>query len=69
MNEERFIDIESKMAFQEKTIKDLNDVILEQQKEIQRLGKICDALLRQGKELTELASGISAPANEKPPHY
>lgn len=66
MNEERLIDIETKIAFQEKTIKDLNDVILEQQKEIQRLSVICEVLLKQGKEL---ASGIDAPANEKPPHY
>ncbi len=69
MSEERLVEIETKIAFQEQTIEDLNDVIYEQQQEIDRLGAICDALVRQFKELSELTSGIDAPANEKPPHY
>ncbi|MBU1344166.1 MAG: SlyX family protein [Proteobacteria bacterium] len=41
MNEERLTEIEIKLAYQEKTIKDLNDVICDQQKEIEKLGSIC----------------------------
>ena len=69
MNEDRLIDIETKLAYQEKTIKDLNDVICEQQKEIDRLGSVCDRLMKQGEEYAQFVSGIDAPANEKPPHY
>jgi SlyX protein len=69
MREERLIEIETKLAFQEKTIKDLNDVICEQQQEIERLGAICDLLVKQNKEFSQSAPGITAPANEKPPHY
>jgi len=69
MSEERLVEIETKIAFQEQTIKDLNDVLYEQQQEIERLGAICDALVKRVKEFSELISGIDTPANEKPPHY
>jgi len=69
MNEDRLVKIETKIAFQEQTLNDLNDVILEQQKKIERLAAICDALVKQGKEFSEFLPGMDAPANEKPPHY
>jgi len=69
MNEERFVEIETKVAFQEQSIKDLNDVLYEQQQEIDRLSSMCDMLMNQYKDLSELTSGMDAPANEKPPHY
>ena len=69
MSEERLVEIETKIAFQEQTIEDLNDVLYEQQQEIERLGSICDALVKRVKELSDLNQGIDAPANEKPPHY
>ncbi|MDY6988898.1 MAG: SlyX family protein [Thermodesulfobacteriota bacterium] len=69
MSEERLVKIETKIAFQEKTIKDLNDVLCQQQQEIERLGSICDALVKRIKEVSEFTLGIDAPANEKPPHY
>lgn len=69
MNEARLMDIETKIAYQEKTIMDLNEVICQQQQEIERIGAICDALLRRVKMLSELTPGIDPPANDKPPHY
>jgi SlyX protein len=69
MSEERLVEIETKIAFQEQTIEDLNDVLYKQQQEIERLGSICDALVKRIKELSEFTPGIDAPANEKPPHY
>ena len=69
MSEERLVEIETKIAFQEQTIEDLNDVLYKQQQEIERLGSICDTLVKRVKELSEFTPGIDAPANEKPPHY
>ena len=69
MSEERLVEIETKIAFQEKTIQDLSDVIYEQQQEIERLGSTCDDLMKRVKELSEFTPGIDAPANERPPHY
>lgn len=69
MNEERLVEIETKIAFQEKTIKDLNDVVYKQQQEIEKFGSICDALMKRVKEFSEFTPGIDASANERPPHY
>jgi len=69
MSEERLVKIETKIAFQEKTIMELNDVVYEQQREIQRLGSICDALMKNMKEFSGDTSGGNAPLHEKPPHY
>lgn len=62
MNDDRLEDIETKLAFQEKLIKDLNDVLYSQQKQIDRLTSMCEALAESGTD-------NAGPANEKPPHY
>ena len=69
MSEERLVEIETKIAYHEQTLKDLNGVVYEQQQEIEKLRSICDALVKRVKEFSEYAPGIGAPANEKPPHY
>ena len=69
MDEERLVKIETKIAFQEQTIKKLNDEIYEQQQEILRITSICDILMNQMKEFSEFIPGSDAPGNEKPPHY
>jgi len=69
MSEDRLVEIETKIAFQEHTIKELNDALYEQQQEIERLGDTCNLLVKRMKELSETTMGIDAPANEKPPHY
>lgn len=69
MNEDRLLEIETKLAFQEKTIKELNDELYSQQQEIERLKSICDTLAKHYKALSEISMGSDGPANEKPPHY
>jgi len=69
MSEERLVEIETKVAFQEQSIRDLSDVICEQREEIERLGTICDSLVKRVRELSELIPGTDTPADEKPPHY
>jgi SlyX protein len=65
MNEDRLEKIETRLAYQEKTIKDLNDVVYEQQKQIDKLASTCEMLM----DLVRKNAGSDAPANEKPPHY
>jgi SlyX protein len=69
MNEERLAEIEIKLAYQEKTIKDLNDVICDQQKEIEKLGSVCEKLIKIVNDNGLTALTVEAPADEKPPHY
>ena len=69
MDEDRLIEIETKLAYQEKIIKDLNEVVCEQQKAVQRLETGYAKLAKLCQEQTRIISGINGPADEKPPHY
>lgn len=60
--EERLIEIEIKIANQENLLEELNSVIYEQQKTIDRLERII-------KELEKANSLEIGPQNVKPPHY
>lgn len=63
MNENRLEEIEIKLSFHEKAIKELNDVIYDQQKQIDRMTRLIEELEKQ------LPDNSTGPANEKPPHY
>ncbi|HDO21388.1 MAG TPA: SlyX family protein, partial [Nitrospirae bacterium] len=45
MNEDRLVKIETKIAFQENTIKDLNDTVYNQQKQIDTLSETLKQLI------------------------
>jgi SlyX protein len=68
MNEQRLVDIESKLAFQEDHLEELNKTVYEQQQKIERLEDICRALAGQVRSLAEAGNEKGA-ANERPPHY
>lgn len=67
MDENRLIAIEIKLLHHERTIEDLSDVMIRQQKQIDLLQKHIDLLnerLRSEKSEPDIG-----PADEKPPHY
>jgi SlyX protein len=68
MNEERLINIEAKITFQEDLIEELNKTVYQQQQKLDRLEAICEALARHIQSLAE-EGNESKPANERPPHY
>lgn len=68
MTEDRFIDIETKLAHQEHTIAELNDVITKHQEKIMQLEELCASLLDRVRSIGEALPG-DAPQDEKPPHY
>jgi len=68
MIEDRLVDIEIKLVYQEETIKELNGVVCEQQKQIDHLESICKVFESQIKNLSEAIGGKPI-LNEKPPHY
>lgn len=69
MSEERLVNIETKIAFQEDVIEELNKTIYQQQKKLERLEATCDALARHLSALAESVNEISPVASERPPHY
>jgi len=68
MNEERLVNIEAKITFQEDLIEELNKTVYQQQQKLDRLEAICEAL---AKHIQSQAEGRNEgmPANERPPHY
>lgn len=70
--EDRLIEIETKIAFQEDLVQELNKIVYEQQKKIDRLEAICHSLVEHVRELNRTVAdtgGAGAPADERPPHY
>jgi SlyX protein len=68
MIEERIVNIEAKITFQEDLIEELNKTVYQQQQELDRLQVFCESLARNIQSLAE-AGSEGKPANERPPHY
>jgi SlyX protein len=68
MIEERLVNIEAKITFQEDLIEELNKTVYQQQKKLERLEATCESLVRHIQSLAE-AGNEEMPANERPPHY
>lgn len=68
MTEERLEKIETKLAFQEDLIEELNKTVYQQQKKLEQLEATCEAL---AKHIASLAESVNSgkPADERPPHY
>ncbi|MAR91734.1 MAG: SlyX family protein [Pseudomonadota bacterium] len=65
--ENRIIDIETRLAFQDDTINQLSDVIYRQQQQIDQLDKTVQLLVDRLQDL--LRNGPEKVLDEKPPHY
>ncbi len=68
MSEDRIEKIETKLAFQEDLIDELNKTIYQQQQKIELLEATCKALARNISSLAEAMSANKG-GHEKPPHY
>lgn len=65
---ERLAELETRAAFQEKQLSDLNDVVVSQQRDIERLRQEVRTLRQQ---LSVVAPSLVANASDEtpPPHY
>ena len=68
MSEERFIDMETRLAHQDQLLFELNDVITKQQEKIMRLEERCASIVERIRSLGD-ASPSDAQTDERPPHY
>ncbi|MCP8898762.1 SlyX family protein [Gilvimarinus xylanilyticus] len=63
-------DLQSRLAFQEDTLNELNSIVARQDRQ---LTELTDAYARLAQKLDDMAyereQGVAAPANERPPHY
>ncbi len=68
MSDQRCTELEIKLAYQEDSVKALNDVVCRQQESIERLEQTCRYLMQRLQEVSQ--SPLSDVAEqEKPPHY
>lgn len=65
--EQRLIELETKIAYQDKTIEDLSDVVYKQDKQIILLEKNIELLKLQIQSFQSGENEIRG--HEKPPHY
>ena len=68
MNEKRLDELETKVAYQELTLQQLNEVIARQQQQIDQLETTCQLLSERLKALAE-QSPPGSDTDERPPHY
>ena len=68
MSEDRFIDLETRLAHQDQLLNQLNDVVTEQQAKIMQLEELCKALVQRVRSVGE-GTSEGDPGDERPPHY
>ena len=64
--EDRFVDIEIKLAHQEDLVESLNDVVYQQTRRIDQLEAMVNKL---AEHIRNNAQSGTTPSNEPPPHY
>lgn len=68
MSDERFIDLETRLAHQDQLLHELNNVVTDQQAKIMQLEALCQSLIDRVKAVGE-GPTEGDPAAERPPHY
>ena len=69
MDESRLTELESSVAFQDRTIQDLSDVVCRQQQEIDALKAEYKKLMERLENTEHSGGGEAEPEDETPPHY
>jgi SlyX protein len=69
MNENRVIELEIKVAYQEDLLQELNKIVGLQQHQITRLEATCKMLNDRIKSLSTESGGGGESVEEVPPHY
>ena len=69
MNDDRIIELEIKVAYQEDLLQTLNNIVSQQQHQIARLEATCSLLNERIKSLSAESGRENVDVNEVPPHY
>jgi len=69
MSDERLIEIETKLAYQEDMVEELNKIITAQQTQLDELTDACRLLIERINEMTDTGQSGGEQIDAKPPHY
>ncbi len=67
--ENRLIEIETKLAYQEDVMEQLNKVLVDQQNQIDRLQDTCRVMVERVKDFMEAGGAADKSLGDRPPHY
>lgn len=67
--DEQLVDLQSRVAFQEKTLNDLDQVVVGQQQRIELLERAVEIFARRLGSLEQNAGEIDGEGHQPPPHY
>lgn len=68
MTEDRFVDLETRLAYQDEAIRSLSDTVARQQKQLDQIESLTRQLLERLRTINEPVFK-GTPADEIPPHY
>jgi len=68
LDENRVIEIETKLAHQEHLLSELNEALTDQQAQISGLERLCQSLIDRVKAVLDSSSADQA-TDDRPPHY
>jgi len=68
VDENRLIDIETKLAHQEHSLAELNSALTNQQKQLTILEDLCESLVKRVRSISD-GGAAGDPGDERPPHY
>ena len=69
MTEHRFIDLETRLAYQDDAVNQLSDVIARQARQMDALEAALRTLIERVNTLAQREPGKSDPVDDVPPHY
>ena len=69
MSADKIEDLESRITWQEVSLEEMNQVVLDQARRIERLEKSLAHVQQRLEELGRAGGGASAEGHEIPPHY
>lgn len=69
VTEERIIELEVKIAYQEDLLESLNRVVAAQQQQLDQLEKVCRALIDRWEQMSSSLAAEASEQYEIPPHY
>lgn len=69
MSEDRIIELESRLAWQDDLLEQLNQTVARQEKRISELERYLELVSERYRTLSETVEALTPPEDSAPPHY
>lgn len=69
MSEDRIVELESRLAWQDDLLEQLNQTVARQEKRISELERYLELVSERYRTLSETVEALTPPEDSAPPHY